>query len=100
MRLAVILDENKNEIDRINTSGGNIFKSYTFKLTEVTGDLFYIQEYNTDGDWRYRSNIDVSFNLPDIFLFYLLNIFIHQFFFLTDFPESLISDRLFFQMEN
>ncbi len=60
-----LLDENMDELVRVDTSGGNSFQ--TFQLTPDNGEgkIFYLEEYNTDTGFRYRSNIDVDFSVVE-----------------------------------
>jgi hypothetical protein len=49
------------EIKTINVSnGGNSFHRQVLTLSGVVGRTFFLEEINTDSDWRYRSNIEVN----------------------------------------
>jgi hypothetical protein len=58
-----LLNEEMNELYRVDTFGDNIFRTFQLTLTSARGQVFYLEEYNTDTTFRYRSNIDVDFSV-------------------------------------
>jgi len=58
-----LLDSDKNVIgSSFETGSGNYFDSFQLNFTDAIGQTFYLQEYNWDTFWRYRSNIEISFS--------------------------------------
>ena len=57
-----LLDEQGIEITDIiplSHNGGNSFFNQIIDVADVTGQTFFLEEWNTDTNWRYRSNIEV-----------------------------------------
>jgi hypothetical protein len=52
-----VLDSNMSVLESIDTSGGNSFKTHVLTLKDVRGRTFFVDEYDTSGDWRYRESI-------------------------------------------
>lgn len=59
-----VLDADQNELVNIQVphppQGSNAFQDVTANLPGVVGNTFYLEEYNVDSHWRYRSNISVN----------------------------------------
>jgi hypothetical protein len=59
-----LLDKNQNPIAVLNTSGndsGSCRNAYTLETGGVSGDTFFIDEYDYSTNERYRSRISMSF---------------------------------------
>lgn len=59
-----VLDENQNELVGLNVppppQGSNGFQDVVLNTPGVTGRTFYLEEFNNDTDWRFRSNIALN----------------------------------------
>jgi len=49
-----------NEIKTIQVTGGNSFHSHVLDVPGTIGRTFFLEEINSDTNWRYRSSIEVS----------------------------------------
>ena len=59
-----VLDENMNVLGMTYTFGGNSFQMPFVALQGVEGKVFYIDEFDTSTDWRFRQNIVINGPLP------------------------------------
>jgi len=57
-----LLDANSNQVAVKATEGGNSYRSFTMNTGGVTGSVFYLEEYDTSSDWRYRDKIAVNYS--------------------------------------
>lgn len=59
-----VLDQYNNELARLDVTppahGSNSFQTVVVNIPGVTGSTFYLEEFNSDSDWRYRSDIVVN----------------------------------------
>ncbi|MBN2319816.1 MAG: VPLPA-CTERM sorting domain-containing protein [Acidobacteria bacterium] len=55
-----LLDSTKNVLTFTYTFGGNSFSTQTLLTPGVTGQTFYLDEFDVSSDWRYRSSIVVN----------------------------------------
>lgn len=59
-----LLDENGNELASVNVpippQGSNSFQTVVLDASGIIGSTFFLEEFNDDGNWRYRSNISVN----------------------------------------
>jgi CSLREA domain-containing protein len=59
-----VLDENMNILGSMDTFGGNSFQTIYLRLSGVVGRVFYIDEFDTSGSWRFRQNIVINGPAP------------------------------------
>jgi len=60
-----VLDETMQEVlGMVYTYGGNSFQTQYLLLDDVSGTVFYLEEYDTSSTWRFRQNIVVNGPLP------------------------------------
>jgi len=59
-RILRVLDENMNVLGTVATSGGNSFRTHTVVLPDVTGTVFFVDEFDTSSHWRYRESFTVN----------------------------------------
>lgn len=59
-----VLDENMKVLGTVNTFGGNSLQRHTVTLHGVEGKIFFVDEFDTSTDWRFRQNIVVNGTLP------------------------------------
>ena len=52
-----VLDENMNVLGTTHTFGGNSFQTHFVELDGVSGTVFFIDEFDNSGHWRYRESI-------------------------------------------
>lgn len=59
-----LLDANMNEIEIAGMWGGNSFQTFFLIVPNdgISGDTFFLEEYDESSGWRYRSNIKVVIN--------------------------------------
>jgi hypothetical protein len=55
-----VLDEDMNIVGSVNTFGGNSFNMFRIDLDDVKGRIFYIDEFDTSPQWRFRDGIVVK----------------------------------------
>ena len=59
-----VLDEHNVELARLDVPipahGSNSFQTVVVHVPATSGSTFYLEEYNDDSDWRYRSDISVN----------------------------------------
>jgi hypothetical protein len=59
-----VLDENMNVLGMTNTYGDNSFRTPYLLLQNVIGSVFYIDEFDTSGGWRFRQGIVINGPIP------------------------------------
>ncbi len=59
-----LLDESMDVIAQLDTHGGNTRRVHTLDLDSVVGTVFFIDEFDTSGIWRYREAISINGSLP------------------------------------
>ena len=60
-----LLDDQGNVITTIDAAapaGSNRFHRQILDASGITGRTFFLEEFNEDFTWRYRSNIEVNFS--------------------------------------
>jgi hypothetical protein len=55
-----VLDEDMNILGSVNTFGGNTFHMFRINLEDIEGRIFYIDEFDTSPQWRFRSSIVIE----------------------------------------
>lgn len=67
--LISLLDANESELVTVNVTtpgqGSNSFQDVELDASCIVGNTFYLEEFNSDQDWRYRINIEVNVDLDD-----------------------------------
>ncbi len=59
-----VLDADRNELATAGTNGGNSYRTNYIFLHGVSGQVFFLEEYDTSSTWRYRESIVVNGPLP------------------------------------
>ena len=59
-----VLDENMNVLGTWETFGGNRFETHTVEIPSVQGTVFFIEEFDSSTNWRYREIITVDAVIP------------------------------------
>ena len=60
-----VLDENMDVLGSVETFGENSFLTHTVEIPNVRGTVFFIDEFDTSGSWRYRESITVNGLVPE-----------------------------------
>ncbi len=59
-----VLDADNNVIGTTDTFGGNSFQTFYIRMPGVVGMVFYIEEYDTSNNYRFRQSIVVNGPAP------------------------------------